>query len=35
MTIDGIAVAASCSHGSGPSPTQPRIVLNTPLGDAS
>ena len=35
MTIDGIAVAAFCSHGSGPRPNQPRTVLNTPVGEAS
>ena len=34
MTIDGIAVAAFWSHGRGPSPNQPRIVLNTPVGAA-
>ncbi|CPU65829.1 Uncharacterised protein [Mycobacteroides abscessus] len=31
-TSEGIAVEASWSHGYGPSPTQPRIVLNTPVG---
>ena len=34
MTIDGIAVAAFWSQGSGPSPNQPRIVLKTPSGEA-
>ena len=35
MTIDGIALVAFWSHGSGPSPIQPRIVLKTPFGPAS
>ncbi len=29
-TSDGIAVLADWSHGYGPRPIQPRIVLNTP-----
>ena len=35
ITIDGMALAAFWSHGSGPSPIQPRIVLKTPVGLAS
>src|SRR3954471_5260272 len=35
MTIDGIALPASWSQASGPSPNQPSAVLNTPLGLAS
>src|SRR6185436_6567225 len=35
ITIDGIAVPAFWSHGSGPRPNQPRTVLNTPVGDAA
>ena len=34
-TIDGIAHVWSWNHGYGPSPTQPRIVLNVPVGLAS
>ena len=35
MTIDGIAVPEFWSQGSGPMPTQPRMVLNTPWAEAS
>ena len=35
MTIEGMALPASWSHGSGRIPNQPRIVLNTPVGAAS
>ena len=33
-TSDGIAWVASWIHGCGGMPTQPRIVLKTPVGDA-
>ena len=32
MTSDGIAVDCDWSHGWGPMPNQPRIVLKTPVG---
>ena len=35
MTMAGMAEPESCSQGSGPMPTQPRMVLKTPWGDAS
>ena len=34
-TSDGMAHAVSWIHGYGPRPTQPSIVLNTPVGLAS
>ena len=34
-TSAGIAVDADSSHGTGPRPTQPRMVLKTPVSSAS
>ena len=34
-TIEGIAHVGVRIHGNGPSPNQPRIVLNVPVGLAS
>ena len=35
MTIAGMAVPESWSHGSGPMPNQPSTLLNTPWAEAS